>query len=159
MSSIIFYCLLIGMFFHTGMVWGDTFIETFSTNRIQNYLTEKEEDYRHQPLPDFIKNLQLPNQCYLFNAGEFKYHNVTSTYAKQTIIKQKDDGKENIEEVPMSPRLFPTKPQSTPVHINLYIVPHLKTNTFHDLRLSYSSSVNVIFLYFLFFFYFFILIL
>jgi len=88
---------------------------------------------------------------YLFNTGEFKRHNVTATYAKQTLVRKgkkketesKKEGttEEDVIEVPMSPRLFPDKATSTPVHANIYVVPHLKTNTFHDLRLSYSSSV------------------
>jgi hypothetical protein len=132
------------------MVLGDTFIETFSTGRLRDFLTEKEENYRQKPLPDHLKSIQLPSECYLFNTGEFKRHNVTATYAKQTLVRKgkkketesKKEGttEEDVIEVPMSPRLFPDKATSTPVHANIYVVPHLKTNTFHDLRLSYSSS-------------------
>jgi len=88
----------------------------------------------------------------LFNVREFKSHNVTATYAKQKIVRNGGNGV--VVEQPMSPRLFPTQETSTPVHPNIYVIPDLKTNTFHDLRLSYSSSVMFfyydIYLYILF---------
>jgi len=138
------------MTFQISVVWGDTFIETFSTGRIKSYLNEQTESSsssgtseKPQSLPDHLQSIQLPSECYLFNVREFKGHNVTATYAKQKIVRKGGGGGEGegvVVEQPMSPRLFPTQETSTPVHPNIYIIPDLKTNTFHDLRLSYSSS-------------------
>jgi len=62
MNILLFYFVIIGMLFHFGMVLGDTFIETFSTGRLRDFLTEKEENYRQKPLPDHLKSIQLPSE-------------------------------------------------------------------------------------------------
>jgi protein gp37 len=133
------------------MVWGDTFIETFTGGRIKDYLSESADDYLNdKKLSERYKTIQLPKECFIFNNKELKHHNVTATYAIQKVIRRsqthnnqnKDDTSEATVEIPMSPRLFPNYPTSTPVYANVYIVPDIKSGslTFYDLRLSYSSS-------------------
>ncbi|ORX82656.1 hypothetical protein BCR32DRAFT_267514, partial [Anaeromyces robustus] len=156
-SKSIYYYLFFIITFHILVVWGDTFIETFTSSRIKSYLNEPEQNYINNPdLTKYFKSIQLPQECYnFFNVKEFKRHNITATYAIQKVkIKNNnnEDKHENKNEIknendslkiiPMSPRLFPNNPTSTPIYSNIYILSNIKTTflSLYDLRLSYSSS-------------------
>jgi len=49
------------------MVWGDTFIETFTGGRIKDYLSESADDYLNdKKLSERYKTIQLPKEWYIY---------------------------------------------------------------------------------------------
>jgi len=58
------YCIIS---FQILMVWGDTFIETFTGGRIKDYLSESADDYLNdKKLSERYKTIQLPKEWYIY---------------------------------------------------------------------------------------------